>query len=124
MYHAAGCSHLRDRRRFSQIAVDFNDSDPVGFWNLGGTFSEVPAVKLGKRKRYHKWGILAMLVKRKMMLRAREADSSLTWQTMTWRPLVSAYDNVWKRWFSLAGRTLNVLARIVWPKRKHGYVDT
>ena len=88
----------------------------MGFWALGDECSEVPAVKLGKRKRFHKWGVLALLTKNKMMNKSRDPESELTWSTMAWRPLVSAYDNVWKRWYSLAGRTLTLLARLAWPK--------
>ena len=116
MYHKAGSKYLRDPNNFSQISTDFNDFDPVGFWRLGDSLSEVPAVKLGKRKRFHRWGILALLAKRKVLDQAKAPDAALTWETLKWRPLVSAYNNTWKRWFSLAGRTLTLLARVIWPK--------
>ena len=99
-------------RKYGQIATDFNVFDPVGFFDLGSQVRHRPR-KLGKRKRWHRWGFLVLLFKEKRLKRIRSGDPDLYWECLRWRPLVSAYNNVWKGWYSLGGKTLSLLARVI-----------
>ncbi len=50
--------------------MDFNDFDRFDFWRLGDKVEHRP-MELGKRKKWHRWGILVLLFKEKEMVKVR-----------------------------------------------------
>ena len=106
---------MEGRPTYRREYRDFDDIHPWAFFQLRNMLQDRPNLRLGKKLRYHKWGFLRLLLKGKSwraFLRGEIADAS----GLKFRPITSFYQNAYKAWYSLAGRTLTLLAYILYPR--------
>ncbi len=57
----AGERHTESEMLAGPIFTDLNERDPVGLFALGDELREPPNLRLGKQKKFHRWGILTLV---------------------------------------------------------------
>ena len=106
---------LEDDENYVRIYEDFNDISETNFFKLGNELEKPPRLRLGKRKKHHRWGIFYILFKRKTLLRLRGGEIR-RWDALKWRPVAPYSGNVWSKWYSMTGKTLSLLAKVIFDK--------
>lgn len=91
------------------LLEDFNTYDEHSFFRLGDILVKRPNMQLGKRKKAHRWGVLALLWKKKVLLKIKSGEICC-WDDLKFRPITSYFQNVWKKWHNFAGRSLSLIA--------------
>ncbi len=86
---------------------------PGDFFRLGNELSRRPRLRLGKKKKSHRWGFLTLLLKYKGWLRIQSGEIS-SWEQIVWRPIIGYSQNIWARWYNHLGNTLSLLAGTVY----------
>lgn len=67
-YILEGCLYkLIEQPSFWFLLEGFNAFDEHSFFRLGGLLGKRPNMQVGKRKRTHRWGVLALLWKKKVL---------------------------------------------------------
>lgn len=114
MYWWAAAQLLEDETKYKHEKRDFNAISKTDFFRLGDRVKTKPG-RLGKRKVYHRWGIIGLMVKLKTFKKVRSGEIT-RWCKLKWRIIVPYSQSVWKNWHQAVGRALRVLARKVYPK--------
>ena len=59
----------------------------------------------------HKFGVLSLLFKHKVLVAIENGEVAL-WEDVKFRPIISVYNNIYKSWYTHAGRAIMLLAKI------------
>ena len=96
---------------------DFDDISKTEFFDLGNLLGKnnVPNIRLNRRKSEHRFGILQLLAKRKVILKI-ESGELTKWKELKWRPIQSYYNYLWGPWLSHIGQTFTSMSRILFPQ--------
>ena len=94
---------------YERCVADF-DEVPGEFFRLGDELGERPKSKLGKKKKNHRWGFLTLLMKFKNYEKIRTGQIAC-WEQLTFRPILSYYQNIWQRWYTMTGNVLTLMAK-------------
>ena len=97
---------------YSELKHDLNWYHPSAFFNLSGEVMKKPNIRLLKRRREHKVGVLSFLFKHKYW--AKIVEGGVCWEDLRFRPICSYLHNVWCRWYSHTGKTCSALAKIIY----------
>ena len=114
MYWHTNYDNIKKNNNYKMILKDLNEVHTSAFFTLGSSLVKVPNVRLGKRKKHHRIGTMKFLFKFKNWKKVRE--EGMTWQRITWRPLLSYQSHLYRRWYSFAGRALTAMAKINYYK--------
>ena len=103
---------MKFNQKCEEVCCDFADLGESSneFFRLGDYLTEVPNRRLGKRTKMHKFGVLSLLFKHKVLVAIEKKDITL-WEDVKFRPIISFYNNIYKSWYTHAGRAIMLLAK-------------
>ena len=104
---------MKYNRNYEEVCCDFTELGESSnkFFRLGDYLAEVPNRRLGKRKKMHKFGVLSLLFKHKVLVAIENGEVAL-WEDVKFRPIISFFNNIYKSWYTHAGRAIMLMAKI------------
>ena len=100
--------------QYGRVFEDFTKV-PGDFFRVGDQMTRRgrPRLRLGKRKKSHRWGFLNLLLKYKEWKRILSGEL-VSWEQLRWRPILGYAQNVFGRWYNHLGSTLQLLSQTVY----------
>ena len=103
---------MAEDSQYERCVDDFTEV-PGHFFRLGDNLVHRPRLRLGKRKSAHRWGFLSLLLKMKVWRKILEG-SVVSWEQITWRPILGYSQNIWSTWYRHLGSTMTLLSKTVY----------
>ena len=101
-------------KNFQEVKVDWNEISETEFFQLGNWMTTPINLRIGK-KTWHRWGIRSCLWKNKNWRKFEKQEINV-WEDFNWRVITSYFRNLWRRWYSHGGKTMSMMATLLYPK--------
>ena len=98
---------------YAELRHDLKWYHPTAFFYLHRKMTHKPNIRIMKRRKEHRVGTMSFLFKYKYWEKIKAGE--VFWEDIKFRPLCSYLHNLWRRWYSHAGKTCSALAKIAYP---------